>query len=59
MWIAVLGGWIIGSALLYYFLVASAQEPKYPECMECHLTDCHGCPLAATSSQDYDVEQAA
>ncbi|MDH7601285.1 MAG: hypothetical protein QHI38_03970 [Armatimonadota bacterium] len=59
MWLAFVLVWIAGSALLYYVLVSSAQEPRHPECMECKLTDCADCPLAVSSSGDYNVERAA
>ncbi|MHB9036806.1 MAG: hypothetical protein ACYC64_09070 [Armatimonadota bacterium] len=44
MWIAVIAGWIIGSAALYTYLISTAKEPKRPECFDCSLSECSQCP---------------
>lgn len=57
MWLAIITGWIIGSTLLYYYLLTTAREPNHPECMDCHSLDCQNCPIA--SSSDNEIKHAA
>jgi len=51
MWLGFLAGWIIGSASLYAYLVATAQEPDNQECLDCTLTDCSNCPYLAQDEE--------
>ena len=44
IWIAFAVGWLVGSASLYVYLVLTAKEPENPQCVECHLPECHECP---------------
>jgi len=51
MWIGLVAGWILGSAALYAYLIASAREPHNPECIDCRLLDCTDCPYLAEQKE--------
>lgn len=51
MWIAVISGWIIGSAALYVYLISTAKEPEREECFDCSLADCSQCPYKVQSQE--------
>jgi hypothetical protein len=53
MWIGLVAGWIIGSAALYAYLIASAREPQNPECMDCRLLDCSDCTYLEEQRKTY------
>jgi hypothetical protein len=59
MWIGLVAGWILGSAVLYTYLVATAGEPRNPECMDCRLSDCAGCPYLAERPEELEIKRAA
>ncbi|MCX8052550.1 MAG: hypothetical protein N3B12_01990 [Armatimonadetes bacterium] len=59
MWFGLIAGWIIASAVLYFYLAVTAREPSRPECMDCRLSDCAGCPLLSERSRELDVRRAA
>jgi hypothetical protein len=48
-------GWILGSISLYSYLVMTAQEPPYPECMDCENVQCGGCPFLATDEETFNL----
>ena len=59
MWIALITGWILGSATLYACLIATAKEPRRPECMDCRLSDCTDCPYLLEQREDVPIRRAA
>jgi len=59
MWLGLIAGWILGSALLYSYLIATAGEPQRPECMDCRRPDCAGCRILSESSDELKTKWAA
>jgi hypothetical protein len=59
LWISLIAAWVLGSAGLYLYLVKTAREPRHPECMDCHKTDCAGCPVAIDSPEQGVFRKAA
>jgi hypothetical protein len=59
MWIALIAGWVVGSAVLYVYLVKSAREPRHGECMDCNLLDCAECPLTSEQQAEQPMRRAA
>ena len=59
MWIGLIAGWILGSVTLYIYMVVTAQEPIRPECLDCELTDCAGCPYALDTTEAASMKRAA
>jgi hypothetical protein len=59
MWMGLIAGWILGSTMLYAYLIATAKEPRRPECMDCRLSDCADCPYLVEWREDLDVRRAA
>ena len=49
---AFIAGWVLGSVSLYVYLVMTAKEPPFPECMDCNETSCDKC-IAGESEQHY------
>ncbi len=59
VWIYLIAGWILGSVVLYAYLVRTAREPARPECMECGEMDCVDCPLLSNKAQESLLKRAA
>lgn len=59
MWIGFVVGWVIASVTLYVYLVATAREPRNPECMDCQLTDCSRCGHSAENAEAARWKHAA
>ena len=59
MWMGLIAGWILGSAILYACLIATAKEPRCPECMDCRLSDCADCPFLVERLEDLEIRRAA
>lgn len=45
MILAFVAGWILGSVTLYSYLVITADDTPYPECMDCRKAECGNCPV--------------
>lgn len=45
MLLAFIVGWVLGSFSLYSYIVLTAKEPPYPECMDCHEPSCDDCEV--------------
>lgn len=58
MLIGFITGWILGSVSLYSYLLLTAKETPYPECMDCHKGSCEGCPVL-TPEQEWQPRKAA
>ena len=58
IWIAYAAGWLVGSASLYIYMVLSAKEPRNPQCVECHLSQCDECPYRSEPA-DIAAQRAA
>ena len=41
-------GWVLASLGLYYYLVKTAEEVPFSECMDCMLSGCKECNAAKT-----------
>ena len=59
MWMGLFAGWLLGSATLYAYMIATAREPKEDECMDCRLCDCAGCPYLDASKEVTQLKRAA
>lgn len=59
MWIGLAVGWVLASASLYAYLIATAREPQRQECMDCRLTDCAACPHLGQSDETIELKRAA
>ncbi len=59
MWIGLIAGWILGSVGLYAYMIATAREPRRPECMDCRQTDCADCPIGIESPEENVIRRAA
>ena len=56
MLLTFIAGWVMGSFSLYAFLVLTAREAPYPECLDCGAEGCEDCSvLAATQEQRYGL----
>ena len=57
-WLALAAGWLIGSISLYVYLVRTAREPRFEDCMDCDLPECTSCPIL-TGSREVSLRHAA
>jgi hypothetical protein len=46
-------GWFLGSVLIYSYLLVTAKETPFPECMDCHASECVNCSHASSSIQSF------
>jgi hypothetical protein len=53
MVLAFIAGWFAGIISFYAYLALTAQEPPYPECMDCDAESCRGCSTLAAMQDDY------
>lgn len=59
MWLGVFAAWIVGSIVLYAYLVVTAREPRHAECMDCRSICCDGCALVTGNAQTEQMKKAA
>lgn len=49
---AFFAGWVIGSLSVYSYLVLTAKQPPYPECMACDSASCEGCEVLSSDNTE-------
>ena len=53
MLIGFVAGWLLGSLAMYTYMVLTAREPPYPECMDCDEQSCGDC--VPPSEEEYRI----
>lgn len=51
MILAFIAGWLLGSISLYSYIIMTAKEPPYPECMDCRKVECGHCPFLGNGEE--------